>query len=88
MKARLDADDISGAVSCFSVVSQEKYQQSFSSLSKTELKTYVKGLGPIRQKSIGDDKAQYYFTNVVDGKTITFPVEFDKENGAWKIVEF
>jgi hypothetical protein len=24
----------------------------------------------------------------VEGKTITFPVEFDKEFGQWKIVEF
>jgi len=37
---------------------------------------------------IYDDQAEYYFTNQIDGQIITFPVEFDKENGLWKILEF
>jgi hypothetical protein len=37
---------------------------------------------------IYDDKAEYYFTNAVDGQVITFPVDFVKENGVWKILEF
>jgi hypothetical protein len=28
------------------------------------------------------------FTNAIDGQTISFPVDFDKENGAWKISLF
>jgi hypothetical protein len=88
MKSCLATNNIQGAVSCFSVASKEEEQQAFSSLSKAELASYVKGLGPIKKVSMEGDKAQYYFENVVDGKTITFPVEFEKESGQWKIVEF
>jgi hypothetical protein len=88
MKACLTTNNIQGAVSCFSVASKEEQQQAFSSLSKAELASFVKGLGPIKKVSIEGDKAQYYFENVIDGKTITFPIEFDKENGEWKIMEF
>jgi hypothetical protein len=88
MKSCLTTNNIRGAVSCFSVASQEDYQQAFSSMSKADLISYVKGLGPIKKASMEGDKAQYYFENVIGGKTITFPVEFDKENGVWKIMEF
>jgi hypothetical protein len=88
MKSCLTTNNIQGAVSCFSVASKDDYQQALSSLSKAELASYVKKLGTIKKASMEDDKAQYYFENVIDGKTITFPVEFDKENGVWKIMEF
>jgi len=52
------------------------------------MQTYVKGLGPIKKASMENDSAQYYFEHDIDGKTITFPVEFGKENGVWKIKEF
>ena len=29
-----------------------------------------------------------YFQQVIEGETITFPVEFVRENGVWKILEF
>ena len=88
MKSCLTTNNIQGAVSCFSVASQEDYQQAFSSMSKTDMVTYVKGLGAIKKASLEGDTAQYYFTNTVDGIIITFPVEFDKEDGEWKIMEF
>ncbi len=50
--------------------------------------TYAKGLGPLKKVSIENDKAELYFTNTVAGNIITFPVEFDKENGQWKIMGF
>ena len=34
------------------------------------------------------ETAQDYFEDVIGGQTITFPVEFVKENGIWKILEF
>ena len=40
---------------------------------------------------INCDSAQYYFediNNIIPEETITFPVEFVKENGVWKILEF
>ena len=88
MKGRLAAGDIQGAVSCFSIASRDDYQKTFLSMSKTDLTKFLKNLGPIKQASNDGEKAQYYYENVIDGKTITFPVEFDKENGDWKIVEF
>jgi hypothetical protein len=36
----------------------------------------------------GNPTAQYYFEQVIAGQAITFPVEFTKENGIWKIFEF
>jgi hypothetical protein len=88
MKACLTAGDIPGAITNFSLESKDKYQQAFLSMSKEELQSTVKGLGPIKPASVEDDKAQYYFDNIIGGKRITFPIEFDKEFGRWKIVEF
>jgi hypothetical protein len=42
----------------------------------------------IKRSSVEDDHAQYYFESTIDGKVITFPVEFVKEAGQWKIVEY
>jgi hypothetical protein len=87
-KSCLTTNNIKGAVSCFSITSREDYQQQFSSLSTNDLQTFVKGLGSIKKVTVESDSAQYYFTNAVAGQIITFPVEFGKENGVWKIVEF
>ena len=38
--------------------------------------------------TIEAETAQYYFEDLIGGETITFPVEFVKENGIWKILEF
>jgi kynurenine formamidase len=51
----------------------------------------------IRQKSpgwaltpsfINGDEAEYYFQQTINGRVLTFKVEFVKENGVWKIFEF
>jgi hypothetical protein len=34
------------------------------------------------------DRAQYYFESIVQGHTLMFPIEFVKEFGQWKIVEY
>jgi len=88
MKSCLATNNIQGAVSCFSVASRDDYQQAFSSLSKTNMVTYVEGLGSLKKISMENDKAEFYFTNTVAGNIIAFPVEFNKENGVWKIMEF
>jgi len=49
------------------------------------------GLTPLTSVTpsvIESTEAEYYFTNVIEGQTITFPIEFIKENGIWKISEF
>jgi hypothetical protein len=37
---------------------------------------------------IDGSSAEYSFDRVIAGQTVTFPVEFVKENGVWKILEF
>jgi hypothetical protein len=34
------------------------------------------------------DRARYYFVQTIQGINITFPVDFAKESGVWKISEF
>jgi hypothetical protein len=35
-----------------------------------------------------DPCSEYYFQQMIQGINITFPVDFDKENGVWKINSF
>jgi hypothetical protein len=86
--ARLKAGDANGALSSISFESKDKYRESFQAASKSEMRSFAKGMENIKPAAIESDNAQYYFENIVEGKTITFPVEFDKEFGQWKIVEF
>ena len=88
MKARLAAGDVPGAISYFSIASKDEYQKTFLSLSKAELISDAKNMGTIKPVSIESDRAQYYFEKVVAGQKLTFPIEFDKENGQWKILEY
>jgi len=88
MIARLKAGDIPGAISDFSMESKEKYQQAYQALSKDDLLSTIKGMEKIKPATIEGDHAQYYFESLVNGQTITFPVEFGKEFGQWKIMEY
>lgn len=88
MKARLKAGDVPGAIAHFSITSKDKYQEAFLSLSKAELLSAVEGLATIKPATIENDRAQYYFESVIEGQKITFPIEFVKELGQWKIMEY
>jgi hypothetical protein len=88
MNARLKAGDVEGAVSYFSFTAKDKYREAFSALSKDELRSAAKDAVSIKPASIEGDQAQYYFDSIVDGQKITFPIEFDKEMGQWKILEY
>ena len=88
MIARLKAGDVQGAMSDFSMESKDKYQQAYQSLSKDELLSDIKDMENIKPATIESDHAQYYFESVVGGHTLTFPVEFGKEFGQWKIMEY
>jgi|GEM_PF-6135483 len=80
--------DIIGAISCFSIASSHNYQQAFLSLGMASAISAVNQIGPLTPVYIKNDTAEYYFTNTIDGQTLTFPVDFVKENGQWKILEF
>jgi len=88
LMARLKAGDVEGALSDFSIASKDKYRDAFLALSKDELLTTAKDMKGIKPVFIEGGHAQYYFESIVEGKTITFPVEFDKEFGQWKIMEY
>ena len=45
------------------------------------------GMGKLGKVSESTDEAQYVFDSTVDGHTLTFPVEFVKEESGWKILE-
>ena len=88
MVTHLRAGDINGAIYYYSVASKDKYREAYTSLSKNELNSMAKDLGAIKQSSLEQVTAQYYFERPVDGQMITFPVEFVKEDGQWKIMEY
>jgi hypothetical protein len=88
MAARVAAGDISGAAQYFSSISANEYQQAFLSVGTGNVISALNQIGTLTPVFINSATAEYYFTNTVDGQTITFPVEFDMENGVWKILEF
>ena len=88
LMARLKAGDTEGAISHFSITSKDKYRDAFLALPKDELRSMVKDMENIKPVTIESDHAQYHFESMVDGKTLTFPVAFNKEFGQWKIVEY
>jgi hypothetical protein len=84
----LKAGDVEGAIGNFSFTSKDKYRDAYLSLPKDKLISDAKDMGPLQPVTIEGDRAQYYFETVVDGNKLMFPVEFHKENGKWKIVEY
>ena len=70
------------------MASADKYQQAFLSVGMGSTISAIGLIGTLTPATLEDDEAQYYFEQVIDGETITFPVEFTKENGVWKILEF
>ena len=80
--------DILNAASCFSVASTDNYRNMFLSIGTNNAISALNQIGTLIPVFIKDDRAEYYFTNTIGGQVITFPVEFDKENGVWKILEF
>ena len=88
MNARLKAGDVDGALSYFSIAARDQYRETFLALTKDDLRASAKSTGNIKPVYIYSDRAQYYFDDVIDGQKITFPIEFDREFGQWKIMEY
>jgi alpha-tubulin suppressor-like RCC1 family protein len=87
MTNHIASGDISGALSYFSSASLDNYQQAFQSLG-TDAVSDINQIGPLAPVSINDTTAEYYFEQTVGGQLLLFPVEFVKENGVWKILQF
>jgi hypothetical protein len=83
MKAHLATGDIQGALFDFSMEFKDIFRETFLPLEKSELVSYVKGLGPLQAVTIGNEEAVYSYKDFDDEKSYT--VEFIKEYGMWKI---
>ncbi len=88
MTNRIAAGDISGAISSFCSDSSEGYRQAFLDIGTANAISDVNQIGPLTPVFIKNDTAEYYFEQTIDGHLLLFPVEFVKENGVWKILEF
>ena len=88
LTARVASGDISSGVSSFSMASTDDYRDMFISIGTNDVASAVGQIGALTPVYIHNNKAEYYFTNAINGQIVTFPVEFVKENGAWKILEF
>jgi hypothetical protein len=86
MKTSLLNGDLSDAAKHFSQTTAEQYLQAFTAMGSTLISSTMNKT--LSAATIDGDTAQYYFDDVIGGQTITFPVEFVKENGVWKILEF
>jgi hypothetical protein len=86
MKTILLSGNIDQAASYFSQQSAETYRRSFTAMGSALISsTMDKTITPV---VIEGNTAQYYFQDTIHGDTLTFPVEFVRENGIWKISEF
>ncbi len=88
MKARLLAGEIPEAIPYYSTSSAEKYRQAYLSIGTTDLIPMIQAIPPISAVAIWSESAQYRFDKSIQAQTITFPIEFMKENGIWRILEY
>jgi hypothetical protein len=88
MKQHLHNKDIPGAIPFFSICRAQRYWRAFLSIGAESLQTVMDQTPTISAVVIEGDSAQYRFDQSIRGQTITFPIEFVKENGIWKILEY
>jgi len=88
MKTHLQAGDIEGAMPSYANATRENYHQAFLAIGTNALASIATQLPSISPVAINGDDAQYSFSQTVNGVALTFPVQFVRENGAWKIVEY
>ncbi|MFZ0827852.1 MAG: immunoglobulin domain-containing protein [Verrucomicrobiia bacterium] len=82
------AGDISGALASFSIASVDDYRDLFLATGTSATISTISNIGALTPVYIDDDKAEYYFTQTINGQDLGVMVEFVKENGVWKILEF
>jgi hypothetical protein len=88
MKDRFMAGEIEEGLSYFSTLSIEGYRRGFFSLGRTAVIEMFSRIPPVQPVFVDGDSAQFRFDEMVDGAVITFPIQFIKENGVWKVLEF
>ena len=80
--------DLSGAVASFANDSAQQYLQAFLSVGTAQTISDINDIGTLTPVFIKNDTAEYYFEQTINGQLTLFPVEFVKENGSWKILEY
>jgi hypothetical protein len=88
MTNRIANGDISGAAQFFCSKTADGYQQAFFCIGAAKVISDVNDIGPLTPVYIESGLAEYYFEQTVEGIPLLFPVEFIKEDGTWKILEF
>ena len=88
MKACVANGHISGAMQFFSSVTANDYNQDFLAIGAANVISAIGQIGILTPAYINGDEAEYYFQQTINGRVLTFKVEFVKENGVWKIFEF
>jgi len=83
----VNTGDFKGAATCFSVVSADNYLPAFLCLGRDTIAD-VNQIGSLTPVFIRDHAAKFYFQQTIAGHLLLFPVEFSKEFGGWKILEF
>ena len=66
----------------------EGYRRRFLSLGAGVNAGDISQIGPLTRSSIKNDTAEHYFRQTVGANQLLFHVEFVKESGVWKILEF
>lgn len=80
--------DVEAATSNFSQMTAEDYRQGILTIGTDKVRLDMNAVGALTPVFIENDKAQYYFEQTIEGRVFLFPVEFVKENGVWKVLEF
>ena len=89
MRTSLQAGNIDEALQKFANTSIDKYRKAFRTIGATGLSAVAMQMPvTITAVAIRNDTAQYRFEQTIQGLIITFPVNFIKENGTWKIMEY
>jgi hypothetical protein len=88
MIGRITAGDLVGAARYFSSLSATNYMQAFVSMGSANVQAALNQVGTLNPSAVINGSAEYFFSIPIAGQTITFPVQFVKENGVWKISEF
>jgi hypothetical protein len=88
MVAHATAGDIDGALLSFSRLTAEGYRQTFLTIGINDSISDINQIGPLTPVFINNDTAEYYFQHAIEGNLLLFPVEFVRENGLWKVMEF
>lgn len=88
MQARMAALDIEGAIACFSTPAKASHRDFFRSLGAQKSAETVAGAGLLSPVIIGQEDAEYSIDETINGRVISIPAYFARENARWKIQEF